>query len=208
MDYGAHLPVVNFGFQRFSLEWLTAYVQAARDLVFKAVSTNDHLIHSRPWLDAPTALTAILSHSGNMAVGTSILLSVVRGPVQVAKTMAAIDILSNGRLIVGVGPGSSARDYEIVGLNYEERWKRFDESVQALRSLWTGDGFTGRFIPPRASISNPNRCKNRRRPSGSVVGARTPACAGSRAWEMDGWRRPTTQCRINSGSAWINFRAS
>jgi alkanesulfonate monooxygenase SsuD/methylene tetrahydromethanopterin reductase-like flavin-dependent oxidoreductase (luciferase family) len=145
MDYGAHLPVIDFGFQRFSLEWLTAYVQAARDLGFKAVSTNDHLIHSHPWLDAPTALTAILSHSGNMAVGTSILLSVVRGPVQVAKTMAAIDILSNGRLIVGVGPGSSARDYEIVGLNYEERWKRFDESVQALRSLWTGDGFTGRF---------------------------------------------------------------
>jgi alkanesulfonate monooxygenase SsuD/methylene tetrahydromethanopterin reductase-like flavin-dependent oxidoreductase (luciferase family) len=82
-----------------------------------------------------------------MAVGTSIVLSVVRGPVQLAKTMAAIDILSNGRLIVGVGPGSSARDYEIVGLNYEERWKRFDEAIQVLRSLWSGDrtGFTGRF---------------------------------------------------------------
>ena len=145
MDYGAHLPVINFGFQRFSLEWLSAYVQTARDLGFKAISTNDHLIHSRPWLDAPTALAAILSYSGDMTVGTSIALSVVRGPVQLAKTMAAIDVLSNGRLIVGVGPGSSARDYEIVGLNYAERWKRFDESVQALRSLWTGVGFTGRF---------------------------------------------------------------
>ena len=201
MDYGAHLPVIDFGFQRFSLEWLTAYVQTARDLGFRAVSTNDHLIHSRPWLDAPTALTAILSHSGNMAVGTSILLSVVRGPVQVAKTMAAIDIVSNGRLIVGVGPGSSVRDYEIVGLDYEERWKRFDESVQAYGHFGLAMDSPDGFIPPRASISNPNRCKNRRRPSGSLVGARTPACAGSRAWEMDGWRRPTTQCRINSGSA-------
>ena len=147
MDYGAHLPVVDFGNQRFSLERLSAYVQTARDLGFKAVSTNDHLISARPWLDAPTALAAVLSHSGNMAVGTSVTLPIVRGPVQMAKTLAAIDILSNGRLFVGLGPGSSARDYEIVGLGYEERWKRFDEAIQVLRSLWSGDGvgFTGRF---------------------------------------------------------------
>ncbi len=64
-----------------------------------------------------------------------------------AKTLAAIDILSNGRLFVGLGPGSSARDYEIVGMSYEERWKRFDEVVQFLRALWSVDGarFTGRF---------------------------------------------------------------
>ena len=147
MDYGAHLPVIDFGNQRFSLERLSTYVQTARDLGFKAVSTNDHLISHRPWLDAPTALAAVLSHSGDMAVGTSVILTVVRGPVQIAKTFAAIDILSNGRLFVGVGPGSSARDYEIVAMNYEERWKRFDEAIQVLRSLWSADGvsFTGRF---------------------------------------------------------------
>jgi alkanesulfonate monooxygenase SsuD/methylene tetrahydromethanopterin reductase-like flavin-dependent oxidoreductase (luciferase family) len=97
------------------------YVCTARDLGFKAILTNDHLIHSRPWLDAPTALAAILSDSGNMAVGTSVILPIVRGPVQMAKALAAIDILSNGRLIGGVGPGSSARDYEIVAIKYEER---------------------------------------------------------------------------------------
>ena len=147
MDYGAHLPVIDFGFQRFSLERLSAYVRTAQDLGFKAVSTNDHLISARPWLDAPTALAAVLSHSGDMAVGTSVVLPVVRGPVPLAKALAAIDILSNGRLFVGAGPGSSARDYEIVGLDYQERWKRFDEAIQVLRSLWSGDvaGFTGRF---------------------------------------------------------------
>ena len=147
MDYGAHLPVIDFGFHKFSLEWLSAYVRTARDLGFKAISTNDHLIYSRPWLDAPTALAAILSDSGNMAVGTSVILPIVRGPVPMAKALAAIDILSNGRLFVGLGPGSSARDYEIVSLSYDERWKRFDEAIQVLRSLWSGDGvgFTGRF---------------------------------------------------------------
>src|SRR5207344_934490 len=127
-----------------SLEWLTAYVRTAQDLGFKAVLANDHLIYSRPWLDAPTALAAILSDSGNMAVG-SVILAIVRGPVPMAKALAAIDILSNGRFFVGLAPGSSAHDYQIVSINYAERWKRFDEAIQALRSLWNGDsaGFTG-----------------------------------------------------------------
>jgi alkanesulfonate monooxygenase SsuD/methylene tetrahydromethanopterin reductase-like flavin-dependent oxidoreductase (luciferase family) len=147
LDYGVHLPVIDFGNQPFSLERLTAYVRTAGELGFKAVSTNDHLISHRPWLDAPTTLAAVLSHSGNMAVGTSVILPVVRGPVQLAKTLAAIDILSKGRLFVGVGSGSSARDYEIVTIDYEERWKRLDEAIQVLRSLWSGEGasFTGRF---------------------------------------------------------------
>jgi alkanesulfonate monooxygenase SsuD/methylene tetrahydromethanopterin reductase-like flavin-dependent oxidoreductase (luciferase family) len=76
-----------------------------------------------------------------------VILPVVRGPVQLAKTLAAIDILSNGRLFVGVGSGSSARDYEIVRIDYEERWKRLDEAIQVLRALWKVDkvSFTGRF---------------------------------------------------------------
>jgi probable F420-dependent oxidoreductase len=147
LDYGVHLPVIDFGFQRFSLERLATYVQTAEKLGFKAVSTNDHIIYPRPWLDALTALTAVLTHTANMAVGTSVTLPIVRGPVQVAKALAAIDILSNGRLFVGLGPGSSPRDYEIVGIDYEERWKRLDEVIKFLRVLWSTDAgpFRGRF---------------------------------------------------------------
>jgi alkanesulfonate monooxygenase SsuD/methylene tetrahydromethanopterin reductase-like flavin-dependent oxidoreductase (luciferase family) len=188
MDYGAHLPVVDFGSHQFSLERLSAYVQTARDLGFKAISTNDHLIAALPWLDAPTALAAVLSHSGNMAVGTSVLLPVVRGPVPMAKALAAIDLLSHGRLFVGVGPGSSARDYEIVNLDYQERWKRFDEAIQVLRALWSADGnyFTGRFYSTAGIDLEP---KPLQRPSppiwigswGSDAGLRRVARLG------DGW---------------------
>ncbi|MBI1998050.1 MAG: LLM class flavin-dependent oxidoreductase [Deltaproteobacteria bacterium] len=188
LDYGVHLPVIDFGFERFSLERLCAYVRQAEELGFKAVSTNDHLIYSRPWLDAPTALAAVLSHTGKMAVGTSVALPVVRGPVQLAKALAAIDILSNGRLFVGVGPGSSARDYEIMGIDYEERWKRFDEAVQFLRALWSADGsqFTGRFYSTARIDLEP---KPLQRPSlpiwigswGSDAGLRRVARLG------DGW---------------------
>jgi alkanesulfonate monooxygenase SsuD/methylene tetrahydromethanopterin reductase-like flavin-dependent oxidoreductase (luciferase family) len=55
--------------------------------------------------------------------------------VPLAKTLAALDLLSDGRLIAGVGPGSSQRDYEALGVPFEERWERFDEAVAILRAL-------------------------------------------------------------------------
>src|SRR5262249_58516738 len=89
-----------------------------------------------PWLDGPTALAATMEHSGRMTLATTVTLAVVRGPVPVAKTLGAIDRLSGGRMLVVVGPGSSPADYASVGLDFEERWARLGEAVQALRALW------------------------------------------------------------------------
>jgi alkanesulfonate monooxygenase SsuD/methylene tetrahydromethanopterin reductase-like flavin-dependent oxidoreductase (luciferase family) len=100
-----------------------------------------------PWLDGPVALAAVMEHSGEMTLATTVALAVVRGPVPVAKSLGAIDRLSGGRLVVAVGPGSSRDDYAAVGLDFEERWQRFDEAISALRALWRDDGapFVGRF---------------------------------------------------------------
>jgi len=82
-----------------------------------------------------------------MDLATTVSLPIVRGPVALAKSLGAIDRLSGGRLIACVGPGSSARDYAAVGIPFEERWKRLDESIQALRALWDREGraFRGQF---------------------------------------------------------------
>ncbi len=92
-----------------------------------------------------------------MSVATTIVNAVVRGPVQLAKTLAAIDLLSGGRLMVGVGPGSYRPDYEVVGIPWEERWPRFDEAIRALRSLWSPDEepFEGRFYSTRGMRLEP-----------------------------------------------------
>jgi alkanesulfonate monooxygenase SsuD/methylene tetrahydromethanopterin reductase-like flavin-dependent oxidoreductase (luciferase family) len=147
VDFGAHLPLMDFGGHPYSLEHLTIYPQTAASLGFSALSVNDHMVFSVPWLDGPTALAAMVSHSGSMTLATTVSLPVVRGPVPLAKTMAAIDRLSGGRLVVGVGPGSSAQDYETVGVDFAERWVRLDESIHALRALWRTDAspFAGRF---------------------------------------------------------------
>ena len=134
-----HLPLMEFGDEGQSLGRLTRAVDAARDCGLAAVSANDHFLFQAPWLDGPTALAAVIDRSGDMELATTVSLVALRGPVPLAKTLAALDLLSGGRVIAGVGPGSSERDYDAVGVPYEERWKRFDEATAILRALLRDD---------------------------------------------------------------------
>jgi alkanesulfonate monooxygenase SsuD/methylene tetrahydromethanopterin reductase-like flavin-dependent oxidoreductase (luciferase family) len=147
VDFGAHLPLISFAGEHRSLADLLAFTEAARDLGYTHLCANDHLVFSRPWLDGPTALAAVLAHSGEMTLATTVAVPALRGPAATAKILAAIDLLSAGRLLVGLGPGSSARDYEMIGVRFEERWKRLDEAVQTLRAYWRADdvAFEGAF---------------------------------------------------------------
>jgi alkanesulfonate monooxygenase SsuD/methylene tetrahydromethanopterin reductase-like flavin-dependent oxidoreductase (luciferase family) len=139
VQIGVHLPLMEFGGEGQSFARVMETVDAARECGFDAISANDHLVFSTPWLDGLTALAAASERSGEMTVATTVALPAVRGPVALAKALAALDVLSEGRVIAGVGPGSSPRDYEAVGLSFDERWSRFDESVAILRSLLRGE---------------------------------------------------------------------
>jgi len=141
MEFGVHLPLMSFRGEHRSLDDLLALTDAARDLGYAYLCANDHLVFARPWLDGPTALAAVLARTGLMRLATTVAVPALRGPAPTAKLLAAIDVLSEGRLIVGVGPGSSARDYALIGVPFEERWKRLDESIQAMRTFW-GDAET------------------------------------------------------------------
>lgn len=130
---------MEFGDEGQSLARLTGAVGAARDCGFAAISANDHFLFQAPWLDGPTALAAVIDRSDGMELATTVALAALRGPVPLAKTLAALDVLSDGRVVAGIGPGSSERDYAAVGVSYEERWQRFDEAAAILRSLLRGD---------------------------------------------------------------------
>ena len=139
MELALHLPLMEFGGDGLSRGRLVRAVDAARECGFAAVSANDHFLFQTPWLDGPTALAAVIDRSGAMQLATTVSLVALRGPVPVAKTLAALDLLSDGRLIAGVGPGSSARDFEALGVPFEQRWERFDEAVAILRTLLSDD---------------------------------------------------------------------
>jgi len=188
VDYGVHLPLIALNGQRWSLRGLLEYTEIAERLGFRALTVNDHLLFPRPWLDGPTALAAVLGRTGQMDLATTVALPVVRGPVALAKSLAAIDLLSGGRLVVGVGPGSSARDYAAVGIPFEERWKRLDEAVRAMRALWLGEGssFRGEFYSTEGLVLEPYPAQRSGPPVwigswGSNAGLRRTARLG------DGW---------------------
>jgi alkanesulfonate monooxygenase SsuD/methylene tetrahydromethanopterin reductase-like flavin-dependent oxidoreductase (luciferase family) len=123
---------------------LQDYVKTAADLGFKHLAFNDHFVFN---LDPTVAVASVLGVSGEMKIVPSVLLPVQRGLVPSAKLLAALDILSGGRVIAGIGPGSMELEYEINGLQFSERWSRFDEIAMALRSLLQPDepAFKGKF---------------------------------------------------------------
>src|SRR2546430_10867847 len=135
MDAGVHLPLIDFGGEGFSHRRLAETVDAARECGFAAISANDHFLFPAPWLDGPTALAVVAERSGGMKLVTSLALATLRGPVPLAKMFAALDILSDGRVIAGIGPGSSEADYTAMGAPFGERWPRFDEAVRLLKGL-------------------------------------------------------------------------
>ena len=147
MKFGAHLPLMDFGGNPYTLSHLVRYTRRAAELGFATLSANDHLVFASPWLDGPTALASVIGDSGSMTLATTVSLPVIRGPIQLSKAITAIDRLSGGRVFVAVGPGSSPLDYAVAGVDFDERWKRLDEAVPTLRTLWQTDAkpFVGQY---------------------------------------------------------------
>lgn len=147
MRYGAHLPLIDFDDRGWRPGQLASYTERARDLGYGFISANDHLVFQKPWLDGIVALASVIDRSGAMQIATTVSLPVIRRPSVLAKAAAALDIVSGGRLVLGVGPGSSERDYQSAGLSLDERWPRFDESIRVLRAHLTSGAprFEGSF---------------------------------------------------------------
>ena len=208
MEFGAHLPLIGFTRQPFTLRRIIDYAETARRLGYRFLCANDHLVFSRPWLDGPTALAAVIGQTSGMRLVTTLSIPVVRGPVQLVKTLAAIDLMSDGQLVVGVGPGSSPKDYAAVGVPFEERWKRLDEAVKALRALMMQNGapFQGRFYDTEGISLEPHPAQQTGPPIwigswGSGAGLRRTARLGD-GWLASGYNTTPE----DFGRAWDSLR--
>jgi alkanesulfonate monooxygenase SsuD/methylene tetrahydromethanopterin reductase-like flavin-dependent oxidoreductase (luciferase family) len=148
MQFGAHLPLVDFGQGVTGGAELRAYARTAAAAGYATLSANDHLVWRRPWLDGPTALASVLGDAGDLTLATSVALPTVRHPVVLAKLVTTLARLTDGRVVAGIGPGSSAADHRAVGVPFEERWARFDESLRLVRALVRGEAAPpGRYYP-------------------------------------------------------------
>ena len=98
-------------------------------------------------LDPIETLTFAAAHTTKVQLGTSVLVLPYHSPIQLARRLASLDVLSNGRVLVGVGAGWSRDEFEAVGTPFERRGARCDEFLRAMIELWTKDpvGFDGEF---------------------------------------------------------------
>jgi probable F420-dependent oxidoreductase len=92
-----------------------------------------------PFLDVTVALTLAATHTTTLKVASGIIILPLHSPVLLAKRMASVDIVSHGRLIVGVGAGYIREEFQAAGVPFASRQERTDEFIHALRALWTMD---------------------------------------------------------------------
>lgn len=97
--------------------------------------------------DPIETLTFVAAHTTRVQLGTSVLVLPYHSPIQLARRIATLDVLSGGRVLVGVGVGWSRDEFESVGTPFERRGARCDEFLRAMIELWTKDPvkFEGQF---------------------------------------------------------------
>ncbi|MFQ5880133.1 MAG: LLM class flavin-dependent oxidoreductase [Dehalococcoidia bacterium] len=137
---------LKFGVMFYSWQWQDA--EKAEELGYDSVWTGEHIFFHRPTFDAPTLLAALAARTRRVKLGTAVLLLPLRPPAVTAKEIASVDIISGGRVILGIGIGGEyPKEFIACGVPHNERGPRANEAMQVLRKLWSEDHvtFKGRF---------------------------------------------------------------
>src|SRR5271168_2353738 len=98
-----------------------------------------------PIIDALTVVTGIAARTSRLKVGTGVLVLPLRNPVTLAKQLSSIDLLSEGRLIMGMASGWYKREFDAVGIPFDKRGKLMDENLEILNRLWTEPMVDGKY---------------------------------------------------------------
>jgi alkanesulfonate monooxygenase SsuD/methylene tetrahydromethanopterin reductase-like flavin-dependent oxidoreductase (luciferase family) len=126
---------------------LLDFAVRAEELGYSSLWVNDFLL--TPRVEALTMLAAVAPLTSRVALGTAALLPVLRRPVQAAQTLASIDLLSGGRLVLTVGAAFPGRfgvpQHELSEVPWERRFTRLDETVALWRQLWADPAGGGSF---------------------------------------------------------------
>jgi probable F420-dependent oxidoreductase len=139
------------------------------------------------WLDPLVTLSFAAAATERIGVATGVLLLPEHNPVLLAKQAASVDVLSGGRLTLGVGVGWSREEFEALGVPFARRGHRTDEYLQAMRTLWREDvaSFEGEFVSFKQVRVNPKPLRDRRIPI--VIGGNSDAALRRVAGFGDGW---------------------
>jgi probable F420-dependent oxidoreductase len=149
MRYGVVFPQIEFGNDPVAIK---DYAQAAEDLGYDYLLVYDHVLgahpnrepkltgpytHEHPFHEPMVLYGFLAAATTRIQLTTGILILPQRQTVLVAKQAAEVDLLSRGRLRLGIGLGWNYVEYDALGENFQTRGRRVEEQVQVLRKLWT-----------------------------------------------------------------------
>jgi len=173
------------------IDALYAYAQRAEALGFESLWAWDHVIlgvePSFPILDAVGTLTAIAARTSRIKLGTGVLVLPLRNPAVAAKALGTLDVISKGRLILGVAAGWYAREFDAVGVPFKRRGRLFERNLDILTRLWTEDRVTLQVDEHnlREAVMRPRPFQRPRPPI--LIGGYVDAVLKRVATTGDGW---------------------
>jgi hypothetical protein len=133
MKYGILGPYMTGTDRPRLLEWLRRVDEGP----FATIATGERILW--PQIEQHAFLAAAAAVTERVRVMSHITIVPMHPPVVLAKRLASIDVISGGRLIVGVGTGVRTDDYQASGATYSNRWSRLDASVAVIRRVWAGE---------------------------------------------------------------------
>jgi len=154
MRVGVHLPHTG---RKAGPEAIRRAAIQAEELGFADAWSSEHIIipkgapypPSAIFYDPVLTLTWAAAHTKRIGFGTSVLVLPMRHPLPLAKELATLQNLSEGRLILGAGVGWMAEEFAALGVPFRERGRRMDEGIAMMRTVWNQDpaSFAPRHIP-------------------------------------------------------------
>ena len=191
MRVGIHLPHIG---RKAGPEAIRRAAVQAEELGFADVWTSEHIIipkdapypPSALFYDPVLSLTWAAAFTSRVGLGTSVLVLPMRHPLPLAKELATLQNLSQGRLILGAGVGWMAAEFAALGVPFRERGRRMDEGIAMMQAVWGQDpvSFPARHIP--AVIEDMRMLPKPMKPIPSWIGGSSEA-ALARALRLDGW---------------------
>lgn len=177
-------------------EALAGLAQAAEMAGFDSVWAGEHHVlamsstripPTQRYLNPVVALTYVAAFTRTIRLATGVLLLPQYQPLILAKELASLDVLSGGRLIVGIGVGWSEEEYVALGVSYHDRGARADEYLAAIRAIWSEGtpAYHGRFVSFQDVVAYPHPVQQPSPPV--VVGGRAPAVLRRAVEQANGW---------------------
>ena len=189
------LTSINAGATSYP-EALTRIAQAAETAGFDSLWAGGHHVlatsqsvipATNRYLNPVVALTFVAAHTRTIRLGTGILLLPQHQPLILAKELASLDVLSGGRLIVGIGVGWAEAEFEALGVPFHERGARANEYLEAMHAIWSEGtpAYHGRYVSFQGVLAYPHPVQQPFPPI--VVGGSAPGAIRRTVEQANGW---------------------